>query len=203
MLIFKHITDDVTVEPPFSGLSPLPIDYMPYRLEAMAAQLGEDYELGFYQGEQFYAIPNGATLPEHDRSVVHYEEGEPYVADGAAHRSLVLRANSVAEVQAFTATAPWEAFKAAMLNAPLFKGMILAAFPTEPVACIGITDAIAQARQTGSTALFEEAMAAIIAASEPDPADLAALVSSLSQFSLPQFMTAAFQRLLEGIATPA
>jgi hypothetical protein len=83
-----------------------------------------------------------------------------------------------------------------MLSAPLMNGMIAAAFPTEPVACIGLTDAIAQARQTGNTALFEAAMAAIIAAAEPDPAELAAFVASLAVFSLPQFMTAAFSRLL-------
>jgi hypothetical protein len=44
---------------------------------------------------------------------------------------------------------------------------------------------------------LEESLAAIIAAAEPDPADLAAFVAALAVFNLPSFMTAAFGRLLE------
>ena len=196
MLIFKRTTDDELFEPSRGGPAPGPLDFMPYRLEAEAAQLGEDYELGFFQGEQFYAVPGGATLPEHDRSLLHYEEGEPYLDGDVAHRSLVLRANSLAEVQAAAAAAPWDAFKAAMLSAPLMNAMILAAFASEPVACVGLTDAIAQARQSGDTSLFEEAMGAIIVAADPDPVELAAFVAGLAAFNLPSFMGAAFARLL-------
>lgn len=196
MLIFKHTTSDETCTPAAGAVSPGALDFMPYRLEAAAAMLGEDYELGFFQGSQFHPIPGGSVLPEHDRSLFHYEEGEPYLDGDVAQRSLVLRANSLAEVQAAAAAAPWDAFKTAMLSAPLMNSMILAAFATEPVACVGLTDAIAQARQTGDTSLLEEAMGAIIAAAQPDPADLAAFVAGLAAFNLPSFMGAAFARLL-------
>lgn len=196
MLIFKHTTSDETYTPGADVLPSGALDFMPYRLEAAAALLGEDWELGFLQGSQFHPVLGGAALAEHDRSLLHYEEGEPYLDGGVAHRSLVLRANSLVEVQAVADAAPWDAFKTAMLSAPLMNSMILAAFATEPVACVGLTDAIAQARQTGDTSLLEEAMGAIIAAAEPDPADLAAFVAGLAAFNLPSFMGAAFARLL-------
>jgi hypothetical protein len=199
MIIFRYQTTGEFIQTTADARRQLPLNYLPYHLEAAADELGEDYQLGFLQGDVFFPFPEGAALPEHNRLEVHLEEGTPTVADGVAQRSLIVRANSNSEMQAVSALlSNWDAFQAAMVSAPLMKQMVAAAFPTEPIACIGLSNGIAQARQAGNTSLLEAALSAIIAAAEPNPQDLAAFVASLAGFNLPPFMTAALARLLAG-----
>jgi hypothetical protein len=165
------------------------LDYIPYHLESAAVALGEGWQLGMAASNTFYPYAAGAALPAHDRVSVHYEENAPVLVEGVATRSLVLRANSTAEVAAAharqQASADWDGFEVAVLTAPLMHSMILSAFPKASAACIGLGAAIARARDTGNTAALLASLTSIAAASSVEQQDLANFVAALSGYNLP------------------